>query len=180
MILDLTIARLRKPEPSDLEPLYLQKNDPEVTALLGGPPKSYSRAGIARWIEHHGGANDELLFAIADADDACLGHVGLYRIDHRARSAEFAIMIGARTAWGKGIGKAATTAMLRHGFEELQLHRIYLDVLAVNERAVRLYESIGFLHEGRLRDAQWKGDRFHDVLVMSMLEDAWRRRYGRA
>jgi len=171
---DLGKARLRKPEPSDIDALFAQKNDPEIASLLGGFTKGYTRADLARWIEAHAQAKDEALYVITDPDDRCLGHVGLYKIDHRIRSAEFAILLGDKKAWGTGIGRACTSFMLRFGFEELQLHRIYLEVLETNERARRLYESLGFVHEGTLRHAQWKGGRYLDVHVMSILEDEWR------
>lgn len=171
---DLGKARLRKPEPSDLEALFTQKNDPEVAALLGGFTKGYTRSDIARWIEAHAAAKDEALYVITDADDRCLGHVGLYKIDHRIRSAEFAIMIGDKSAWRTGIGRACTRWALRFGFEDLALHRIYLDVLETNDRALKLYESLGFQLEGRHRHAQWKGGRWVDLIAMSVLEDEWR------
>ena len=175
MHFDLGKARLRKPEPSDVDALFEQKNDPEVAAMLGGFTKGYSRADLVRWVEAHAQAKDEALYVIADStDDRCLGHVGLYKIDHRIRSAEFAILVGDKKAWGTGIGRACTSFMLKFGFEDLQLHRIYLEVLETNERARKLYESLGFLHAGKLRHAQWKNGRYLDVHVMGILEDEWR------
>jgi ribosomal-protein-alanine N-acetyltransferase len=171
---DVGKARLRKPEPSDVDALFSQKNDPEIAAMLGGFTKGYTRSDLTRWVEAHAQAKDEALYVIADANDRCLGHVGLYKIDHRVRSAEFAILLGDKKAWGGGIGRACTSFMLRFGFEDLQLHRIYLEVLESNERAKKLYESLGFQHEGRLRHAQWKGGRYLDVHVMGILEDEWR------
>lgn len=46
-----------------------------------------------------------------------------------------------------------------------------LDVLAINPRAVMLYESLGFREEGRLRDAYRDGDGWCDGIVMSILSD---------
>lgn len=174
MLYDLGVARLRKPEVADIEALYVFKNDPAIAALLGGFTKGYSRANLAQWVRTHSEARDEALYVIAGDDDKCLGHVGLYKIDHRIRAAEFGIVIGDRSAWGAGIGRACTKFMLRFGFEELRLHRIYLEVLESNERACRLYEAIGFRHEGTLRHAQWKGGSWHDIRVMGILEDEWR------
>ena len=174
MHVELGSVRLRKPEPTDIEALFIQKNDPEVAARLGGFTKGYTRADIGRWVEFHAAARDEALYVIVDAEDRCLGHVGLYKIDHRLRAAEFAIMIGDKSKWGTGIGRACTGWALRFGFDELALHRIYLDVLETNERAVKLYESLGFQLEGRHRHAQWRSGRWVDLLSMSLLEDEWR------
>jgi RimJ/RimL family protein N-acetyltransferase len=168
---------LRRPETKDLEALYRQKNDPEVAEQLGGFSRGYSRADIVDWLERHRRASDEVLWAIADAqDDACLGHAGLYRIDHRVRSAEFAIMIGERAAQGRGLGKKITQFALRYGFEDLNLHRIELSFLSSNDRARRLYEGVGFKEEGVLRAAQYKAGRYLDVVLMSILRNEFNAR----
>ena len=166
---------LRRPEPKDIDALYEQKNDPEVAALLGGFSMGYAQEDIRRWIEAHRTRTDEVLWVIAGGDDdRCLGHVGLYRIDHRIRAAEFAIMLGDRSVWGHGIGRLCTSFATQYGFLELNLNRISLQVLATNERAVRLYGSMGFREEGRLRQAQFKGGEYIDVIQMSMLRAEYR------
>ena len=176
MHVDLGAVTLRKPEPGDVEALFAQKNDREIAAMLCGFSKGYTRAELARWVEAHAAAPNEALYMIVGKDERVLGHVGLYQIDHRVRSAELAIMLGDRSAWGKGIGEACTRWALAFGFDELNLHRIYLEVLESNERATQLYEKLGFRHEGRLRHAQFKGGRYLDVIAMSILEDEWRAR----
>jgi RimJ/RimL family protein N-acetyltransferase len=48
---------------------------------------------------------------------------------------------------------------------------VALPVLSINPRAFALYESLGFVKEGRLRDAHVDGARYCDVILMAMLED---------
>jgi len=165
---------LRKPESSDTEPLRIQKNDPEVAEMLGGFRTGYSRDDIADWIAFHRKCADEVLWVIADGNDVAVGHVGLYKIDFRVRSAEFAIMIGAG-AQGRGLGRACSRFMLTYGFEELNLNRVYLEVLDSNERAQHLYRTLGFSEEGRLRQAQYKAGRYHDVVLMGLLRQEFKR-----
>src|SRR5512146_842979 len=86
---------LRKLEPEDAPNLYRFRNDPGVVSGLGGFSPGYSLQGIKEWIDRRERATDDIVWAIADRDsNACLGHVGLYRIDHRVRTCEFAILIG--------------------------------------------------------------------------------------
>lgn len=161
---------LRRPEPRDIEALYQQKNDPEVAALLGGFSMGYARQDISDWIERHRKRADEAVWVMADAEtDRCLGHVGLYQIDNRVRTAEFAIMLGDKDSWGRGIGKRATRFAISYGFAWLNLNRIHLSYIASNARAGRLYEGLGFKQEGVLRQAQFKDGRFLDVILMSLL-----------
>ena len=176
MIHQLGEYTLRPPDPHDLEALYQQKNDPEVAGLLGGFINGYSREDIRQWIDYHHKQRDEVVLIIADAaNDRCLGHVGLYQIEHRTGSAEFAILIGDRASWGKGLGRICTRFMLEYGFAQLHLHRISLEVLASNERALRLYRNVGFREEGRKRDAQYKNGQYHDVICMGVLHSEYSR-----
>jgi RimJ/RimL family protein N-acetyltransferase len=166
---------LRKPEPRDAPALYSIKNDQQISSMLGGFNTGYSIADIERWIEIHNGRTDEVLWIIADrTDDRCLGHVGLYKIDYRAGNAEFAILLGDRELWGKGIGKAVTREVLDFAFKQLHLHRVYLTVLERNARAVKLYESLGFEREGCLRDAQFKDGAYLDLICFAIIEDKHR------
>jgi RimJ/RimL family protein N-acetyltransferase len=165
---------LRALEPRDLDALYQQKNDPEVAALLGGFSSGYCRADLAEWLERHRKRQDEILWAIADArSDRCLGHAGFYRIDHRVRAAEYAIMLGAKDCWGRGLGTAVSRCLVAYGFEALNLNRIALSVLAHNDRARRLYAGLGFREEGVLRQAQFKGGQYCDLVPMAMLREEY-------
>ena len=149
----------RRPEPRDLPALLKFKNDPEVTELLCGFHAGMSAADGAAWLEGLRSHDDELVYVIATTEDACIGHVGLYGIDHRVRSAELEIMVGVKSLWGRGYGKAATRWMIDYGFAQLNLNRIHLSVLDSNARAVHVYESLGFQKEGLLREAQYKNGR---------------------
>jgi [ribosomal protein S5]-alanine N-acetyltransferase len=161
---------LRRPEPADLELLHEYKNDPELAGMLGGFSLGYSMTDLREWMEFHRQRKDEVLWAIVAAESGiCAGHLGLYQVDHRIRMAEFAILIGDRSAWGKGLGRACTSFALEYGFNELNLNRIHLSVLTTNERAIRMYRAVGFREEGVLRQAQFKNGRYVDVLLMSVL-----------
>jgi RimJ/RimL family protein N-acetyltransferase len=69
--------------------------------------------------------------------------------------------------------------ILAHGFEQLGLHRIALEVYAFNPRARRVYEKVGFVAEGTLRDALNYDDQWIDATIMSVLAPDWARHQGR-
>ena len=161
---------LRQPEKKDLCALYVQKNDPEIAKLLGGFSNGYSNDGLLEWLDFHRECNDEVLWTIAGKEkDDCLGHVGLYKIDQRIRSAEFAIMIGDKSTWGHGIGPKVSWFVIEYGFNYLNLNRIQLTVLSTNTRALNLYKKLGFKEEGIQREAQFKGGCYEDLVLMSIL-----------
>jgi RimJ/RimL family protein N-acetyltransferase len=70
---------------------------------------------------------------------------------------------------GKGIATEAYRKFLPFLFQEYDLNKISLEVLASNEKAIHLYEKLGFVHEGKKRQEVLKGNAFVDSIVMSML-----------
>ena len=118
-------------------------------------------------------------FAIESTDSEYLGGVGLMHADRRNRSAELGILIARPDDWGKGYGTEAALLMMRHGFEELNLHRIHLRVYDYNERGQKSYVKLGFKEEGRLRQAHFRHGSWHDVVLMAILADEFFAQHGR-
>ena len=63
--------------------------------------------------------------------------------------------------------------ILRVAFEELNLHRVNLVVLETNKSAIECYKKVGFVEEGRMRDARKKDDKYYSLIEMSILEDEY-------
>jgi RimJ/RimL family protein N-acetyltransferase len=70
---------------------------------------------------------------------------------------------------GKGYGRKAIQKIKGHCFKKLKCHRLWLGVLATNERAKHLYLSEAFREEGRIRDAIQIDNKFKDLIIISML-----------
>jgi [ribosomal protein S5]-alanine N-acetyltransferase len=66
----------------------------------------------------------------------------LHTIDRNNRCARYAIGIFNPANWNRGFGTEATRLVLRFAFEELNLHRLDLRVLAFNERAIGCYKNV--------------------------------------
>jgi RimJ/RimL family protein N-acetyltransferase len=170
--------RLRAPERSDLPNFVRWMNDPEVTAgLLVVLP--LSAVDEEKWFENMQNrpqTEHPLVIETPDADGRWLpvGNSGFHNLDMRVRSAEVGLVIGEKEYWNQGLGSAVMRLLLRHGFETLNLNRIYLHVFANNPRAIRCYEKVGFVHEGRLRQDMYKNGQYIDVLVMSVLREEWK------
>lgn len=107
--------------------------------------------------------------AVADNKDEYLGTISLKKISLEYRSAEMAISLR-KKARGSGIAAEAVRLLLRIGFEELGMHRVYLTVLADNEAAIKLYERCGFIFEGELRDHLFLNGRYVSWKLYGMLD----------
>lgn len=148
-------------------------NDPEVTNFLGRD-RTLTMAEEERWFDEYRQKVDEEIYAI-HVDDAHIGNIGLHRIDRVNRKADVGIVIGEQEFWSKGHGTDAMQTILRYAFERLRLHKVSLDVLDYNTRALRSYEKCGFVREGVRRDELFKGNRYVNLVHMSVLEDEFRR-----
>ena len=83
------------------------------------------------------------------------------------------IFSGDKDYWNQGYGSDAMRLLLKYGFNSLNLNRIYLHVFDTNPRAIRAYEKVGFVHEGRLRQDIFLNGSYVDVLMMSVLRSEW-------
>lgn len=169
--------RLRAIERTDIPRFVRWMNDPEVTQyLLMSSP--LSTAMEEKWFDAqlerppHQGQIFAIEVKVAD-DWVHIGNSGLHDVDPVNHSAEFGIVIGEKDYWNKGYGTQATRLTLRHGFEHLNLHRIYLEVFETNPRAMRVYEATGFTREGVQRQAIFKNGRYIDEIIMSILQSEW-------
>ena len=102
-----------------------------------------------------------------------IGNCGFFDIDWQNRVAEMGIHIGEKDFWDKGFGTNAMRLLLKHGFENLNLHRLWLRVYEPNQRAVRAYEKAGFKLEGKFREGQFLEGKYVDVIIMSVLQTEW-------
>ncbi len=59
--------------------------------------------------------------------------------------------------------------VLAHAFGEMGLHRVDLRVLEFNTRAIRCYQSCGFIEEGRERQSAFIGGEYYDDVMMGVL-----------
>jgi len=119
-------------------------------------------------IKSHG----NLILAICDKEaDTHVGNIALENIDTLNRSAEFAILIGNKAHWGKGVGKEAAKLIIGHGFRELNLHRVYCGATEDNIAIRNIALSLGFAEEGISRDVLWKHGTFKNIIRYGVLKD---------
>lgn len=97
---------------------------------------------------------------------------GLVDIDTNHKRAELYIVVNPDLI-GQGIGSRAIRWLCNYGFLHLELNKICLFTLAKNPNARRLYERLGFVSEGLLRQHTWHMGTFNDRHTMSLLRVEW-------
>ena len=165
---------LRRHAPENLRAFERWYGDPEVVRLTRYQDGPMRHDEIERFFAARALGADSLSMAIHVRDtDRLIGTCALSQLDSDNGSALYHITIGEKDAWGRGYGTEATALMMGHAFGGLGLHRIALSVFAFNERAIRAYQSVGFVIEGRAREAIWRDGRWWDEISMSLLDSDW-------
>jgi len=118
-------------------------------------------------------ANDNQGFAAAIVyHDSIVGVIGLNGISWSDRKSSIGYWI-AEPYQGKGLITTSCKAVLAHAFDVLALNRIAILCATQNLRSQAVPQRLGFVHEGRLRQAQWVYDHFVDHEVFSLLRHDW-------
>ncbi len=103
------------------------------------------------------------------------GVVGFHALDRANRRVSIGYWLGERDQ-GRGLVTVAVSALIDHAFGAWDLHRVEIRVAVGNDRSAAVCDRLGFAREGVLRDAERFSDRYHDLVVHSLLEPEWRRR----
>ena len=165
-------VRLRAIEREDIPNFVRWFNDPELRRYIQ-MNEPMSKAGEERWFEDRLSKKGDYIFGIeaqVGEEWVSIGNLGLHQVDWKNRCAVFGIILGEKAYWGKGLGTEAARTALRFAFDELNLHRVELEVYAFNPRAIRCYEKVGFRREGTRREALFREGKYHDVHTMAILQ----------
>jgi len=162
----------------DVFPFYNWINDDDVIKYsLSLFRKINTKKEIENWFSKLIlNEKDIPLGIILKATNELIGYAGICNISDTNKSGEYYIFIGEKKLWGKGIGKEVTEKILKIGFIDYQLNRIMLTVSEPNIGGFKAYEKSGFKTEGRLRQASFQDNKFHDKLTMSILKSEWKER----
>jgi len=172
------LVRLTVEEPQVLaENIARWARDSEFIRLTESEPASpRTPKGTLKWIEKEQEQQPPkiYIFGIRTLDgDRLIGEAGLFGIRWAHGECLLSIGLGDRQDWGKSYGTDAMRVILRYAFTELNLQRVSLDVYAYNPRAIRAYEKIGFVHEGRMRNCLNREEKRWDKIYMGILREEW-------
>ena len=161
---------LRRHVPANVTAFLRRYADPEIARLARYQATPMRPEEIERFFAARVAGPESLAMAVHEkATGLLIGTCAFSQLDGDNGSALYHITIGEPDAWGHGYGTEATRLMVDHAFGTLGLHRVSLNVFEFNERAIRAYQRVGFLVEGRSRESIWRDGRWWDELAMSIL-----------
>lgn len=128
--------------------------------------------GTEKWFKSHEKDNSRY-DAIIEVNKTPVGTIGLLNIDRKNSKAEYYIAMGETKYKGKGVAKEASRLLLSYGFEKIGLNRIYLYTESGNVTAQRLFEKLGFIKEGIIREDVLSHGKYVDRYVYGCLREEW-------
>ena len=118
-----------------------------------------------------------VVLAIINKEDNChIGNISLQQIEWINRRAEFAILMGEKKYYGKGLATEAGRLIINYGFDRLNLNSIWLGVHAQNASAIAVYKKLGFVEEGRLKERFIRNEKRSDQILMGLLRKKWKKK----
>ena len=163
-------TRLRAIEERDLAPLLEWRNKPEFRRYFR-EYRELSMAHQRRWFEDIVLADRSVqMFAIEDMGGVLLGACGLCYIDFVNKGADLSIYLGHDDLYIDDVyAPDAARTLLRYGFDELGLHRVWAEVYAIDEQKKVFFDALGFSLDGVHRETHWTEGGWCDSLFYGLL-----------
>lgn len=159
--------KLRPLEREDLKFVHRLNNDAKIMSYWFEEPYEAFVELQELYDKHIHDQSERRL--ILELDGQMVGLVELMEIDYIHRRAEFQIIIDPKFQ-GHGYAVSATKLAMKYAFHVLNLHKLYLVVDKVNEKAIHVYEKVGFIREGELIDEFFVDGTYHDAIRMCIFQ----------
>ncbi len=157
----------------DITKFFIWMNDPEVTKFNSRClPVSLKQE--MEWFQKNSDDTKKINLAIVDAEtNNLIGSMGMHNINYVSRTATTGAIIGNKEYWGKGYGGEAKMLFLHFAFYELNLRKIYSEVLCFNERSINYSLKCGYVKEAILPMDIYKDGRYWDKVILAVYREQW-------
>jgi RimJ/RimL family protein N-acetyltransferase len=173
------LVRLREMRQEDAEHFVRWMNSPETSDLIAGGLMPMTLSQENDWIAANAGQRDERCnFAVETLDGKLIGMCSYQALDWKNRRCMVGWFLGDTDARGRGCGTDMIETLLGVCFQVLRLRKVRLNVFEFNNRAIRLYEKLGFRLEGVFRGERFARGQWWDELRYGMFQSEWAAQRG--
>lgn len=169
-----TTIKLKPLEHKDLSFIHSLNNNYSIMSYWFEEPYE-SFAELESLYNKHIHDDTERRFIITN-EEKYVGLIELVELDYIHRKAELQIIISPNYQ-GNGFSKQAIYKALQYAFQILNLHKVYLIVSNFNEKAIHIYEKMGFTKEGVLREEFYVNGAYQDATRMSIFKREFHKWY---
>ncbi|MFX0163473.1 MAG: GNAT family N-acetyltransferase [Candidatus Hodarchaeota archaeon] len=171
--LDGERVKIRKLKISDARDIYENVKDKDIGRwmfrFLHPYPKDEARKFIRRTHYKLKKKKGYDFGIVLKNTNKVIGVVDLFDIDWENKKAEIGYWLG-KKYWGRGLMTEAVKLILKFGFEDLKLHRIYARLFEENIGSKNVLEKCGFKLEGIIREATFRNNKWHNGLIYGILK----------
>ncbi len=170
---------LRPFEEKDYDIMYEILNEPDLKKLTGSvssdeeayaAPQPEEREKIRQWYMTRNEQNNRLDLAVVYREsDQVIGEVVFNEYEEETGNVNFRVLLS-EASCNKGVGTEALSMFIQYGMEELELHKISLEVYSFNPRAERVYQKVGFKLEGIKREDFLYNQEYIDTKIYGLLK----------
>lgn len=162
---------LRGITPDDISEKYLSwLNDQETSLQNSHALFPYSLENLKSYVNSVYTNKNIIVLAIIDKEtNTHIGNISLQGINWINRSAEYAILLGDKNYWRKGIAYEASKLIIDHGFNNLNLHRIHCGTTSENYGMQKLAQKLNMQQEGVRKEAFYKHGKYMDIIEYGLL-----------
>lgn len=171
-------VRLRAVEPQDWETFNAWNGDSQTARACYFVPFPKSDEAARKWALEQSLAapqGDTFNFVIETLEGEFAGTINTHDCDPRNGTFSYGLAILAEQRH-KGYASESIRLVLRYFFQELRYQKATVQVYAFNEASIKLHESLGFVHEGRLRRMVFTQGQYHDELILGMTREEFEAR----
>lgn len=152
----------------DLSFMLAWRNDPRVFKWCRQNDLINEVAHL-KWFEQSSLDPTIKMYAIRTSAFKIVGVCGFTSIDHINKRAEFSLYIGPEH-WNNGLGRKSLYSLCEHGFYAYGFNIIWGESYDKNP-AIKMFESLGFKHEGTRREFYFRNGQFIDAHLYSIKKD---------
>jgi [ribosomal protein S5]-alanine N-acetyltransferase len=166
---------LRLPSTSDIPQLRRIFRDPRAARAVGAPMHSRAEMRnpaqlVSRTRREYRAGEHLSLSAVLRDEQVCVGRVGLRGLDWNWRKVEsLSYWIDPRY-WGRGFATEASWFLCWEAFRRLGMRRIGSSALDRNAASLSVHKRLGFVEEGRERQAICVKGKFMDLVLFGLLK----------
>jgi RimJ/RimL family protein N-acetyltransferase len=169
---------LRDFEESDWKAVHSYGSDVEVVRYMDWGPNTEedSKKFIQRALtsQKEQPRKTYTLAIILKPENKLIGGCGIYISDPENQEGWIGYCLN-RDFWGQGYATETAISLVKFGFSQLNLHRIFATCDPANIASARVLEKTGMQCEGRFREHKWAKGKWRDSLLYAILDHEWKK-----
>ena len=162
------LRELRKEDMSLLNELI---NDPLISEMVVGWSKPVTMYNQNKWFESLS-CEDNIRYTICSKEEA-IGTAIISNVDLKNKSCSIDIKLSSKCR-GQGFGSDVINTLLKYIFNELNMHRVEVEILKYNEISQNLFKKFNFKLEGEKKEAIYKNGTYNSLMIYALLRNEYK------